>query len=69
MSDPKNVHQMEQMLAAMLSIGAALGQLYKGMIAEGVPRADAVVVSASYAKGIAEAQWARNMDVDPDADD
>jgi len=69
MTDPKVTHQMEQMLAAMLSIGAALGQLYKGLIEEGTPVKAAIAITSSYARGLADAQWGRSMEGNEDLDD
>lgn len=59
---PAGTHRMDQMLAAMMNIGAALGQLYKGLVEEGVPRRDAVIVTGEYAKGMAVEQWAAARD-------
>jgi len=64
--NPVDTHKMDQMLAAMMNIGAALGQLYKGMVEEGMPRKDAVIVTGEYAKGMAVEQWRAARDVGKD---
>jgi len=67
--DPAATHQMDQMLAAMFSIGAAFGQLYKGLLEEDTPPSVAVKIVASYARGMAETQWAAARDVNLERDD
>jgi len=68
-TDPAATHRMEQMLAAMFSIGAAFGQLYKGLLEEDTPPSVAVKIVASYARGMAVTQWAAAREVNLDLDD
>lgn len=51
MSDPKKIHDMEQMVAGFASIGGALASMFRAMVEEGMSRKEALTVTAAYAKG------------------